>query len=60
MLKIIFLLLAMVAVIHVLTMTAEQRQSLTIRTLSRRHGLSQRQIAARLGVTRYRVRKALA
>ena len=53
--KVAFFLLAIVAVVDLLTMSQDRR----IRRLSRR-GLSQRRIASRLGITRYRVRMALA
>lgn len=52
--KVAFFLLAIVAVVDLLTMSQNRR----IRRLSRR-GLSQRAIASRLGITRYRVRLAL-
>lgn len=52
--KVAFFLLAIVAVLDLLTMSQNRR----IRRLSRR-GLSQRAIASRLGITRYRVRVAL-
>ena len=49
-----FAFLAVVAVVDLLTMSQNRR----IRQLSRR-GLSQRAIASRLNITRYRVRVAL-
>ena len=52
--KVAFFLLAIVAVVDLLTMSQDRR----IRRLSRR-GLSQRRIASRLGITRHRVRVAL-
>lgn len=52
--KVAFFLLAIVAVVDLLTMSQNRR----IRQLSRR-GLSQRAIASRLNITRYRVRVAL-
>ena len=52
--KVAFLLLAVVAVVDLLTMSQPRR----VRMLSRR-GLSQRAIASRLGITRHRVRVAL-
>jgi predicted XRE-type DNA-binding protein len=52
--KVAFFLLAIVAVVDLLTMSQNRR----IRRLSRR-GLSQRAIASRLGITRYRVRLVL-
>ena len=52
--KVAFFLLAIVAVVDLLTMSQDRR----IRRLSRR-GLSQRAIASRLNITRYRVRVAL-
>jgi DNA-binding NarL/FixJ family response regulator len=52
--KVAFFLLAIVAVVDLLTMSQDRR----IRRLSRR-GLSQRAIASRLNVSRYRVRLAL-
>ena len=52
--KVAFLFLAVVAVVDLLTMSQQRR----IRRLSRR-GLSQRAIASRLNVSRYRVRLAL-
>tara|TARA_A100001201_G_scaffold117307_1_gene100900 strand:- start:984 stop:1175 length:192 start_codon:yes stop_codon:yes gene_type:complete len=52
--KVAFFLLAIVAVVDLLTMSQDRR----IRRLSRR-GLSQRAIASRLNITRYRVRLAL-
>ena len=52
--KVAFFLLAIVAVVDLLTMSQDRR----IRRLSRR-GLSQRAIASRLNITRYRVRMAL-
>ena len=53
--KLLLPLLFVVAVIDWLTMTPDRR----IRVL-RSTGLSQRQIADRLNITRYRVRQALA
>lgn len=53
--KLLLPLLLVVALLDVLTQTQPQR----IRRLSRA-GLSQRAIAERLGVTRYRIRQALA
>ena len=53
--KVAFLLLAVVAVVDLLTMSQPRR----VRMLSR-SGLSQRAIASRLGITRHRVRMALA
>ncbi|MCE2839611.1 MAG: hypothetical protein LW834_22135 [Cyanobium sp. 49614_E6] len=53
--KLLLPLLLVVAVIDWLTASDDRR----IRVLSRT-GLSQRQIAARLNLTRYRVRRALA
>ena len=53
--KVAFFLLAIVAVVDLLTMSQDRR----IRRLSRR-GLSQRAIASRLNVSRYRVRQCLA
>ena len=52
--KVAFLLLAVVAVVDLLTMSQDRR----VRMLSRA-GHSQRQIASRLQITRYRVRLAL-
>jgi hypothetical protein len=52
--KVAFLLLAVVAVVDLLTMSQPRR----VRMLSR-SGLSQRAIASRLNVSRYRVRLAL-
>jgi predicted XRE-type DNA-binding protein len=52
--KVAFFLLAIVAVVDLLTMSQDRR----VRRLSRR-GLSQRRIASRLGITRHRVRMAL-
>ena len=52
--KVAFLLLAVVAVVDLLTMSQSRR----VRMLSR-SGLSQRAIASRLNITRYRVRLAL-
>ena len=52
--KVAFLLLAVVAVVDLLTMSQDRR----VRMLSRA-GHSQRVIASRLQVTRYRVRLAL-
>ena len=52
--KVAFLLLAVVAVVDLLTMSQPRR----VRVLSR-SGLSQRAIASRLNVSRYRVRLAL-
>lgn len=53
--KLLLPLLLLVAVIDVLTQSPQQR----IRRLHRA-GHSQRSIAARMGITTYRVRKALA
>lgn len=53
--KVAFLLLAIVAVVDLLTMSQDRR----VRMLSR-CGHSQRSIAARLNITRYRVRQCLA
>jgi hypothetical protein len=53
--KVAFLLLAVVAVVDLLTMSQPRR----VRMLSRA-GHSQRRIASRLNVTRYRVRQCLA
>ena len=53
--KVAFLLLAIVAVVDLLTMSQPRR----VRMLSR-SGLSQRAIASRFGITRHRVRMALA
>ena len=53
--KVAFLLLAVVAVVDLLTMSQDRR----VRMLSR-CGHSQRSIAARLNITRYRVRQCLA
>lgn len=52
--KVAFFLLAIVAVVDLLTMSQDRR----VRMLSR-CGHSQRVIAARLGITRHRVRMAL-
>jgi|TARA_Y100000289_G_scaffold46805_1_gene47006 hypothetical protein len=52
--KVAFFLLAIVAVVDLLTMSQDRR----VRMLSR-SGLSQRAIASRLNVSRYRVRLAL-
>jgi len=52
--KVAFFLLAIVAVVDLLTMSQDRR----VRMLSR-SGLSQRAIASRLNITRYRVRLAL-
>ena len=52
--KVAFLLLAVVAVVDLLTMSQDRR----VRMLSRA-GHSQRSIASRLNVSRYRVRLAL-
>lgn len=52
--KVAFFLLAIVAVVDLLTMSQDRR----VRMLSR-CGHSQRRIAARLGITRHRVRMAL-
>ena len=52
--KVAFFLLAIVAVVDLLTMSQPRR----VRMLSR-SGLSQRAIASRLGITRHRVRMAL-
>ena len=43
-----------------LTLTPEQDQARRIRQARRVHGLSQQRLADRFGVTRYRVRLALA
>lgn len=53
--KLLLPLLVLVAVIDWLTASTDRRVRLLHRT-----GLTQRQIAARLNLTRYRVRKALA
>jgi hypothetical protein len=53
--KVAFILLAAVALIDLLTMSQDRR----VRTLSR-CGHSQRSIASRLNITRYRVRQCLA
>ena len=53
--KVAFLFLAVVAVVDLLTMSQDRR----VRMLSR-SGLSQRAIASRLNVSRYRVRQCLA
>ena len=53
--KVAFLLLAVVAVVDLLTMSQDRR----VRMLSR-CGHSQRAIARRLDITRYRVRQCLA
>ena len=53
--KLLLPLLVLVAVIDWLTASTDRRVRLLART-----GLTQRQIADRLNVTRYRVRKALA
>tara|TARA_Y100000004_G_scaffold76764_1_gene86357 strand:- start:594 stop:785 length:192 start_codon:yes stop_codon:yes gene_type:complete len=53
--KVAFLFLAIVAVLDLLTMSQDRR----VRMLFRR-GLSQRAIASRLNVSRYRVRQCLA
>ena len=53
--KVAFLLLAVVAVVDLLTMSQQRR----VRMLSRA-GHSQRRIASRLQITRYRVRQCLA
>lgn len=53
--KLLLPLLVLVAVIDWLTASTDRRVQLLHRT-----GLTQRQIAARLNLTRYRVRKALA
>ena len=53
--KVAFFLLAIVAVVDLLTMSQDRR----VRMLSR-SGLSQRAIASRLNVSRYRVRQCLA
>ncbi len=53
--KLLLPLLVLVAVIDWLTASTDRR----VRLLHR-NGLTQRQIAARLNLTRYRVRKALA
>ena len=52
--KVAFFLLAIVAVVDLLTMSQDRR----VRMLSR-SGLSQRSIASRLNITRYRVRASL-
>jgi len=52
--KVAFLLLAVVAVVDLLTMSQDRR----VRMLSR-CGHSQRSIASRLQITRYRVRQCL-
>ena len=52
--KVAFLLLSVVAVVDLLTMSQARR----VRMLSRA-GYSQRAIASRLNITRYRVRLAL-
>tara|TARA_Y100000015_G_scaffold23152_1_gene22444 strand:+ start:614 stop:805 length:192 start_codon:yes stop_codon:yes gene_type:complete len=52
--KVAFFLLAIVAVVDLLTMSQPRR----VRMLNR-CGHSQRRIAARLGITRHRVRMAL-
>ena len=52
--KVAFFLLAIVAVVDLLTMSQDRR----VRMLSR-CGHSQRRIASRLGITRHRVRMAL-
>lgn len=52
--KVAFLLLAIIAAVDLLTMSQDRR----VRTLSR-CGHSQRSIAVRLNITRYRVRLAL-
>ena len=54
-LKFVALFLVVVAVVDLLTMSEERR----IR-LHRQQGLTQKAIAERLGITTYRVRKALA
>ena len=53
--KVAFLLLSIVAVVDLLTMSQDRR----VRMLSR-CGHSQRRIASRLQITRYRVRQCLA
>ena len=53
--KVAFLLLSIIAVVDLLTMSEDRR----VRMLSR-SGLSQRAIASRLNVSRYRVRQCLA
>ncbi len=53
--KLLLPLLVLVAVLDWLTASTDRRVRLLART-----GLTQRQIAARLNLTRYRVRKALA
>jgi hypothetical protein len=53
--KLLLPLLVLVAVLDWLTASTDRRVRLLART-----GLTQRQIADRLNVTRYRVRKALA
>ena len=52
--KVAFFLLAIVAVVDLLTMSQPRRVRLLTRC-----GHSQRRIAARLGITRHRVRMAL-
>jgi hypothetical protein len=52
--KVAFLLLAIIAAVDLLTMSQDRR----VRMLSR-CGHSQRRIASRLNITRYRVRLAL-
>ena len=53
--KVAFFLLAIVAVVDLLTMSQPRRVRLLTRC-----GHSQRRIAARLGITRHRVRQCLA
>ena len=53
--KVAFLFLAVIAVVDLLTMSQDRR----VRMLSRA-GHSQRAIASRLNITRYRVKKCLA
>lgn len=53
--KLLLPLLVLVAIIDWLTASDDRRVRVLVRT-----GLSQRQIADRLNLTRYRVRKALA
>jgi hypothetical protein len=53
--KVAFFFLAIVAVVDLLTMSQDRR----VRMLTR-CGHSQRRIAARLGITRHRVRQCLA
>ena len=53
--KLIAVILVVIAVLDLLTMSRERRIKLYIH-----QGLSQQSIAARLGISRYQVRKALA